>query len=788
MKIKSVSCTQFAGINDREVEFSDGLNVICGKNESGKSTLVNLIARTLFQDAKLDKRSDRDFMNLYFPGQTKDKKVTGDFADGKITLEAEDGVYTLSKEWGDDPRCTLSTPSGIVRDADTVREILDRLLRYGEGVYSDMLFSSQRNTDAALQTILDAAKRTDAKQEVIDAVSKAFAESGGIPIDAIGQRIDGKIDGLMGKHWDAEREAPVRRAVRWSRDTGDILIKYYALEDARDRLGEISKREAELDAASNRCAAAEKSARDAEVRYDGFLKYSSKLSVRKGAEQQIEHTRADIARKKAVLSDWEDCVKKLRIAGPLQSEKLNRDIKDKYASAAKLHDFIMRGEKYLSENACPADGEIKLAERAEREIPRLENRLGGMNIDAAIHMLNGNSVEIVSARTGEPLVLSGESVSISEAAIIRVPGVLEMQLSPANVDVASVRSGIAEREEILKKIFKKYDVGSVARLKERRDEISAAKMKVDAARERLGDFLAGESYDGLKAAAERISDEPRTREEIVRDISAICPDGDLASFIGIRTDRVGSYKSEYSDLDGLGAKISESEKSLEKLTKSLDELKDIPPEYLGISDPAGHLEKLNQDRKAAQSGYEKSLVDKAESAANLEEYRSNLPSDPSEDAERAEREFSEAKESLGHWLHIKSVFDRLKNEVRSNPARDIAESFARYLGAISDGRVSGEFSGDFDIEILSGDRLLDYQKLSEGTKETVSLAFRLAVLDHLFPDGGVIVFDDPFTDMDADRTKQSCALIKECAKRHQVIFLTCKEECAEMLGDNVIRI
>ena len=78
---------------------------------------------------------------------------------------------------------------------------------------------------------------------------------------------------------------------------------------------------------------------------------------------------------------------------------------------------------------------------------------------------------------------------------------------------------------------------------------------------------------------------------------------------------------------------------------------------------------------------------------------------------------------------------------------------------------------------------MDHGKLSEGTKETVSLAFRLAVLDHLFPDGGgVIVLDDPLTDMDPERAERSCEIIKECAKRHQIIFLTCREEYSEMLG------
>jgi uncharacterized protein YhaN len=121
---------------------------------------------------------------------------------------------------------------------------------------------------------------------------------------------------------------------------------------------------------------------------------------------------------------------------------------------------------------------------------------------------------------------------------------------------------------------------------------------------------------------------------------------------------------------------------------------------------------------------------------------------------------------------------------------DISYRFAHYLGVISDGKVESEFpeADKLNMNIYSDNKLLDYGKLSEGTKETVSLAFRLAVLDHLFPDGGgVIVFDDPFTDMDAERTTRSCELIKECATRHQVIFLTCREDYLDALCGNCIR-
>ena len=83
MKIKKVSTEQFAGIRDKEVEFCGGINVVYGKNESGKSTLVNLISRTFFQDADVGKgnKSDKEFVSRYFPVGTK-----CDFIQGKVVF------------------------------------------------------------------------------------------------------------------------------------------------------------------------------------------------------------------------------------------------------------------------------------------------------------------------------------------------------------------------------------------------------------------------------------------------------------------------------------------------------------------------------------------------------------------------------------------------------------------------------------------------------------------------------------------------------------------------------
>ena len=89
MQIKKVSCEQFAGLLDFEAEFKDGINVLQGKNESGKSTVVNLLSRTLFQDSKIDRRSNKEFMDNFFPVARKNGGRAGDFIDGKVVFETK---------------------------------------------------------------------------------------------------------------------------------------------------------------------------------------------------------------------------------------------------------------------------------------------------------------------------------------------------------------------------------------------------------------------------------------------------------------------------------------------------------------------------------------------------------------------------------------------------------------------------------------------------------------------------------------------------------------------------
>ena len=98
MKIKNLSCRQFAGLRDSSVSFADGINVVYGKNESGKSTLVNLLSRTLFQNSKVkgNNAQGKEFRDLYYPACRRGKTTANLYPDGKVSFETADGAHELS--------------------------------------------------------------------------------------------------------------------------------------------------------------------------------------------------------------------------------------------------------------------------------------------------------------------------------------------------------------------------------------------------------------------------------------------------------------------------------------------------------------------------------------------------------------------------------------------------------------------------------------------------------------------------------------------------------------------
>ncbi len=86
------------------------------------------------------------------------------------------------------------------------------------------------------------------------------------------------------------------------------------------------------------------------------------------------------------------------------------------------------------------------------------------------------------------------------------------------------------------------------------------------------------------------------------------------------------------------------------------------------------------------------------------------------------------------------------------------------------------------LEAADG-RALPLELLSTGTARGMALALRLAMAEFLLQqNNGFLVMDDPLVDLDPERKDHAAAMVREYAKKRQVIVTTCDPDTAAKLG------
>ena len=62
----------------------------------------------------------------------------------------------------------------------------------------------------------------------------------------------------------------------------------------------------------------------------------------------------------------------------------------------------------------------------------------------------------------------------------------------------------------------------------------------------------------------------------------------------------------------------------------------------------------------------------------------------------------------------------------------------------------------------------------QGTVDGVMLCMRLALVDALFQkEQPFLLLDDPFVNLDDEATRRALSMLREIAKKRQVVYLTC---------------
>ena len=67
MKIKKLKINNFGKLKDKEIELKDNLNIIFGKNEAGKSTILKYIVNSFYGISKNKKGKEYSDLERYKP-------------------------------------------------------------------------------------------------------------------------------------------------------------------------------------------------------------------------------------------------------------------------------------------------------------------------------------------------------------------------------------------------------------------------------------------------------------------------------------------------------------------------------------------------------------------------------------------------------------------------------------------------------------------------------------------------------------------------------------------------
>lgn len=180
-----------------------------------------------------------------------------------------------------------------------------------------------------------------------------------------------------------------------------------------------------------------------------------------------------------------------------------------------------------------------------------------------------------------------------------------------------------------------------------------------------------------------------------------------------------------NEKDRLGEELGRTQAEMETLDKNATRFADLEAEEERLT-----MEKLRLEKRLVAVQYAKEILLRA---------RANMATKYLDPVEKRMKEYA-LKMGVGAW----------------------GES----LRLQADGKTLAEDTG----------ALRSTEYYSAGLQDLFALCMRFALAECVYPSGGIFILDDPFVNLDDDKTARAKALLQELGKRYQILYLTCKQE------------
>ncbi len=798
--IKKLDIVQFAGINNKTIEFGDGLNVIVGRNEAGKSSAMEALYATLFTSTRIGNKKveDKRFAEMAFPFES------GDHAECAIIFESDGFKYKLHKLWhSSDSKISLEKDGTKILNQSIIEEIMKAYLVFGEGTYSNVMFSKQE----AFKALFDDIKTNpETVQTISQLLKNASMNLDGLSLEAYKGRLESELKTLT-SNWDMEKEKPMNNR-SWQNPhknrIGLILAHHYEAERAAFEAKFTEEREKELE----KVQAEIKTLSEEKTKLIGRLNAIASIEAEvikhqtlKGKLDQIENQNKELldVNKKwpAVEADKSNAEKNIEKA---QLKLVN--VQEKLKAVKSYDKFMLEYKAFEKKRALNLEIEKKRTELkafskiTKDEVTRLERldkAISSADVklksaELAGQLLKSNHPAIVTDVYGNSIKIPvGETWTTNAYMKLEIGEQVTLEIQSNQIDFTKVKEEFRQNTSALEEKLNELGANSVedAKLKNAQArEIEIKLASIEKQVKEIHTFTEDVDFDERKKEYDQMS-LPATEilEESIKEIL-----NEIRGFDQNKTQcdfQLKQWQDKFSTHDDVAITLGENLSEKKRLNSELSELSELPDEFSTVEE---YLSEIRNTQRLRDDLSEK--INRLEIAA--ERVLSELPERSSEEFyESYEDETQKMTQLIKKAKQLETIMEKLDQileQFKQDSHSDLERSFMRNLSIITQNKYDLiDMDDKLDVTIGSNDKMLPTKLLSSGTLDSVALAFRLAVIDEL---GGstqkLTVLDDCLVNMDENRQQKAIEMIKNHAERHQVIFVTCHNWVAEMLGGNTI--
>lgn len=805
MIINKVKLNPFGGLSANEIILKNGLNIIVGPNETGKSTIFHAIQKVLFTPSKLTPNKFEKEMERYLP------LGRGDTIKVELQYQYGGKTYTLKRMWGASHAAELILPDGnVLTNEDAIAEQLEELLPAKEGTYKSVLMTYQSGLAKTIDDLIH--DYPDTLYSLGDIIRKSILETDGVSIDKFRDTIEDLYDEYFSR-WDNKHNYPEGgRGIEnpFKRGVGNILQAFYIKETVKSHLENARHYEEEFDRINQQILDCNKKVNEKET----YLK-ENKKAIQDAKERRVLNAEEDalklkIDKLKEVNNDWpinETKIAEIENILPKCEEKLlklqkekedaegqekNRELREQFIRVENRKNVLEEAEKTLQSIKILTDESLENIRNAYAEVQQLKASLTAGKL--AINFIAKKDISFSVQKDFEELLF--KELKENDSIQFEAGGRLKLEHSDWLIEVTSGENEIEEMikkydkaKENLNELLEQYEIQSLEDAITFNHSYNKHLVDVTKARENFEEELSPDSYEELEMKIKEIGHETETRPLvlIVQELSEIQNDiknknDNLKEY----QDKIEEYVKEYEDKNTLLLKLAEEVRQEKEIKDKIQNLTPLPE---GIEDVNLFIEEFEK----AEEDLEFEKEEKNDLILERTEFERDMPQESAEELNtqliETEEIFEKVLKTGEAIAQIKVLTLDLLEQMDSDTYRDLKKDLEQYVAAMTDNRYTKvELDEGVPQGFLRSDgELLPYELLSAGTKDVLALALRLAMSNHFLKDAdGFLIMDDPLVDLDPERQKNATELLKTFAENKQILLFTCHTSHAELLGGHQI--